>query len=153
MTTVTLEAVRAKQAELEQMIATLTRSAAAPAPYCVPEAEIVLAPGERYAGIVLGSDGRISHHLVLLPGQADDVDWNSAREWANAAGGELPTRQEQALLYANLKGEFESAWYWSAEAHASDGSYAWGQYFVGGSQSNYHKSHGGRARAVRRFTA
>lgn len=36
MTTVTLEAVREKQAELEQMIAALASSTAPPVPYCVP---------------------------------------------------------------------------------------------------------------------
>ena len=60
-------------------------------------------------------------------------------------------RREQSLLYANLKSEFEEAWYWSCEEHASDGSYAWGQSFYFGSQSITHKSYEGRARAVRRL--
>lgn len=148
MTTVTLQAVREKQAELEQMIAALTRSTAVPVPYCVPEAEIMLAAGG-YAGIVLDADGRISHHLILLPGQADSVNWDSAREWARQAGGELPTRQEQALLYANLKCEFEGEWYWSAEPHETDSSYAWLQLFDDGRQNVTRKSYKGRARAVR----
>ena len=130
-------------------LAALTRSTAPPVPYCEHAAEIMLAAGEHYAGVVLGSDGRISHHLIVLPGQADNVDWDSARAWASAAGGELPTRQEQALLYANLKSEFDGAWYWSAEPHEMEGSYAWLQYFYGGFQSTGLKSYEGRARAVR----
>jgi hypothetical protein len=44
-------------------------------------------------------------------------------------GGELPTRQEQSLLYANLKAEFQPDWYWSSEQTHSDSSFAWLQYF------------------------
>ena len=116
------------------------------------EAEIELAPGEHYAGLVLDAEGHVAHHLVLLPGQADGVTWDAAKAWAAGIGGELPTGQEQALLYANLKGKFEQAWYWSSEAHASDGSYAWYQHFGSGLQYSLRKSYECRARAVRRFT-
>ena len=47
-----------------------------------PEATINLAPGEHYAGLVIGKDGKPSYHLVLLPGQADDITWDKAMEWA-----------------------------------------------------------------------
>ena len=79
--------------------------------------------------------------------------WDAAKAWAATAGGELPTRQEQALLYANLKAEFKPAWYWSSEQHASDSSFAWHQNFYDGYQHSYHESYAGRARAVRRFPA
>jgi hypothetical protein len=72
---------------------------------------IELQPGERYAGMILGKDGDPSYHLVLLPGQQDDITWEKAMEWAAKQGGEyvsnLPTRREQSLLFANLKEEFE----------------------------------------------
>ena len=114
-------------------------------------AGIELQPGERYAGVLLNEDGTPSHHVVLLPGDAEDVTWQAALDWAKQAGGELPNRREQSLLFANAKSAFEAAWYWSGEAH-EDGSYAWGQDFNGGGQGYDHKSYEGRARAVRRVT-
>ncbi len=110
-----------------------------------------LKPGEQYAGIILGQDGEPDHHLILLPGQATNVKWDAAREFAQNAGGELPTRREQALLFANLKGEFEPRWYWSGEQHAARSDFAWLQYFLNGYQYSTHKSYEGRARAVRRL--
>jgi len=119
----------------------------------VREAQIELQPGERYAGLVLDAEGHASHHLVLLPGQAESVSWTAAKDWADSAGGELPTRQEQSLLFANLKSEFKPRWYWSAEEYEDDSSYAWIQGFGGGGQVSGIKSFEGHARAVRRFTA
>ena len=62
-----------------------------------------LKPGEVYAGIILGKNGDPDHHLVLLPGALHDVNWTDATRWAESIGGELPTRREQALLFANTK--------------------------------------------------
>ena len=115
---------------------------------------IELQPGEHYAGLVLhAATGTPLHHLVLLPGDRDDITWADAGAWAESIGGTLPTRQEQAQLYANLKRCFEGSWYWSSETHEEDGSYAWSQYFDGGGRSLSHKSYEGRARAVRRLAA
>lgn len=105
--------------------------------------------GELYAGIILDPSG--DYHLFLLPGEAVDVSWDKARAWATRAGGDLPTRREQSLLFANLKGEFQPKWYWSGEQHAAYAGYAWTQGFVNGTQSYGRKSYGGRARAVRRL--
>jgi hypothetical protein len=110
-----------------------------------------LKPGELYAGLILGQDGQPDHHLVLLPGTAEGVTWAAAKDFAAKAGGELPTRREQALLYANLKHEFKSAAYWSGEQHAAIGVCAWIQFFDYGSQDDYFKSASLRARAVRRL--
>jgi hypothetical protein len=110
-----------------------------------------LNPGEVYAGLILGKDGAPDYHLVLLPGQATDVTWSEAKEFASGAGGELPMRREQALLFANLPEEFERRWYWSGEQHASDPSLAWLQLFLGGGQFYNHKDGEGRARVVRRL--
>jgi hypothetical protein len=155
MPTITIEDVKAEHARLAALIEQLQANASQPAVrvYTVREATIELKPGEHYAGLVLDADGNASHHLILLPGEGEDVAWQDAKDWATAAGGELPTRQEQALLYANLKEQFKPQWYWSAETYSNDGSYAWGQYFGFGYQYNDHKSYGGSARAVRRFTA
>lgn len=156
MPPITIEDVKAEQARLAALIEQLQANAAQPAirVYTVREATIELKPGEHYAGLVLDADGAASHHLVLLPGEGEDLAWQDAKDWATAAGGELPTRQEQALLYANLKGQFKPTWYWSAEAYSDDGSYAWTQGFSNGYQSYYlRKSYEGQARAVRRFAA
>jgi hypothetical protein len=110
-----------------------------------------LKAGEVYAGLILGLDGQPDHHLVLLPGEAERVTWVEAKDFAAQAGGELPTRREQALLYANLKHEFKSAWYWSGEQHAADDDDAWFQYFYYGYQFTNGKSASLRARAVRRL--
>lgn len=109
-----------------------------------------LKKGEHYAGICLGEDGKPSHHLILLQGEAESVTWEQAKAWAKKAGGELPTRQEQSLLFANLKAQFKSYWYWSGTQPAATSDYAWMQHFGYGGQLNNHESYDYRARAVRR---
>jgi len=120
-----------------------------------PEATINLVPGEHYAGLVIGKDGEPSYHLVLLPGQADDITWDKAMEWAAKQGGEyvasLPTRREQPLLFANLKEEFEERAYWSCEAYESESGCAWSQSFYSGTQYNTNRYYELHARAVRRL--
>ena len=106
--------------------------------------------GEIYAGIILGKNGQPDQHLILLPGQADDVTFQQAQEFATKAGGELPTRREQALLYANLKEQFQENYYWSGEQHAAYSGYAWCQSFDYGDQGLSNKYGELRARAVRR---
>ena len=110
-----------------------------------------LKPGEIYAGILLGKDGAPDHHMILLPGTAESIKWPDAVEWAKKAGGELPTRREQSLLFANLKEEFEPRWHWSGEQYADYTGYAWHQDFNYGDQTSNRKSYEGRARAVRRL--
>ena len=105
--------------------------------------------GGIYAGIMRGIDGARDEHLVLLPGAAEDVTWEAAGEWANAEGGDLPTRREQRLLFVNLKDQFEEDWYWSSEQAGPSG--AWGQHFDYGGQNGGNRSYEGRARAVRRL--
>ena len=105
--------------------------------------------GGIYAGISRGVDGAPDQHLVLMPGEAVDVDWEAAGAFAASVDGELPTRAEQALLYANLKDQFEPRWYWSGTQAGP--SLAWGQDFFNGFQYDYLRSYEGRARAVRRL--
>jgi len=108
--------------------------------------------GEEYAGIVLGKGNEPDHHLILLPdAPKGTLDWKSAMDWAKSVGGELPTRREQSLLYANLKEEFDEAWYWSQEQLATYSDYAWLQDFDYGYQNYFSKSSSFRARAVRRL--
>jgi hypothetical protein len=108
---------------------------------------------EIYAGLILGKDGQPDYHLALLPAKSDkDLNWNDAMAWAKTTGGDLPTRREQSLLFANSKEHFESRWYWSNAQRAGDSDYAWGQYFHVGGQTTSRKSYEARARAVRRFS-
>lgn len=149
MTAITLEAIKADQCKLAEKIAAFEVQARR----CIafPSVEFKLNEGEEYAGIITGKDGAKPHHVILLPGDGDSMTWAAAKEWAAKAGGELPTRREQSLLYANLKDQFQSSWYWSREAHASDSAYAWCQVFDYGSQNYYGIGIKLRARAVRRL--
>lgn len=117
----------------------------------VPEADIDLAEGEIYAGLTLNDDGTPSHHLVLLAGYHEDTTWRAAVDWAKSINGELPTRREQSLLFANAKRHFEHEWCWSGELYASDASYAWCQTFTHGYQGSDHIDTHCLARAVRRL--
>lgn len=107
--------------------------------------------GEINAGIAMKEDGTPSHWVVLLPNDKPDGNWHDAMQWATEQGGELPTRQEQSLLFANAKQGFEKDWYWSSQTHDDSSEWAWCQGFGYGTQSSLHKSYGNcRARAVRR---
>ena len=154
MTTITLDDIKAQHAKVAEMITAFEKQQE-PSALFFPEVTINLAAGEHYAGLVLGKDGEPSYHLVLLPGQADDITWDKAMEWAGKQGGEyvasLPTRREQSLLYANLKEEFEERAYWSCEAHESESGWAWCQSFSYGLQSTGSRYCALRARAVRRL--
>jgi len=110
-----------------------------------------LAKDEFYAGIVI-EDGNPRHHLILLPGELKPSPWATAGIWAKKQGGELPTRREHSLLFANVKEQFHDAWYWSSKNHASSPGYAWIQSFDYGGQHGYHTGTSYRARAVRRVT-
>ncbi len=145
---ITLQTIKAKQDEILGMISSFEKQTTE---YVFPHTEISLKAGERYSGLILGKDGESSYHLILLDGHQSEVNWADALTWAKEQGGELPNRREQALLYANLKEEFEEAWYWSSEQHASSSSSAWYQDFYNGCQYNITKDHELRARAVRRL--
>lgn len=105
--------------------------------------------GGKFAGMVTLPDGR--HVAVtLLPNRSDKrLKWADAMRWAEEAGGQLPTRPVAALLFANLRGEFEKDWHWTNETHELDASVAWHCGFSNGNQGNLAKSDAGCARAVR----
>ena len=117
----------------------------------IPAAQIELTDDECYAGLILNDDGTPSHHLVLLPGDHDDNKWQAAMDWAKSINGELPTRREQSLLFANCKQHFQPDWYWSGEPCASYASSAWCQNFGDGRQDDCHFYGQCRARFVRRL--
>ncbi|MFC5547395.1 DUF1566 domain-containing protein [Massilia aerilata] len=111
----------------------------------------MLKEGEDYAGLILGKDGEADYHLVLLPDDVSDVSWPTAREWAGSQEGDLPTRRELALLFANLRERFDRVWYWSSEQHDTRPQLVWGQNFASGIQTVYGRPFRGHARAVRRI--
>ena len=149
MSELTLEKVRDEHVRLGKMIEKL-ELAAATAILSFPAVEIALQPGQRYAGAVLDDDGTVKHHLVLLAARPDvDLNWKAAQAWAEEAGGVLPNRQEQALLFANCKAALPQRWCWSSEPEGS--SYAWYCNFNNGNQYYGHTSYGGCAVAVRRL--
>lgn len=108
----------------------------------------ILKEGEKYAGLLLGKNGAPDQHIILLPGEAQAMNWDDAKKFAADAGGELPMRREQALLFANLPEEFTPNWYWS-NTQRSAGS-AWFQHFYDGYQHWLTTDNKCRARAVRR---
>lgn len=145
---VTIKAATLADLWLKQLAQEQGFRAHAPIPHiAIPS----LASGESWAGVLLNEDGTPSHHVILLPGEAEGINWNKAVEWAKKIGGELPTRREQSLLYANCKLQFKGEWYWSGEQHAALSDDAWSQGFDGGNQSYLSKSFEASARAVRRL--
>ena len=140
------------QAILAALSGAIGTSPQAPTPSPIRAPAIDLQPGEHYAGVVLDEAGQVLHHLVLMAERPDGkLTWQAACEWAASVGGELPSRQEQALLYANCKPHLEPAWHWSGEAHEDNASYAWGCNFDDGYQGDDGKSYEGAAVAVRRL--
>ncbi len=118
----------------------------------LPAITIELQPGERYAGAALDDTGHVLHHTILLPQRpADRAPWQEQMDWAASVGGDLPSRQEQSLLFANCRSALPGAWCWSNETHAEDASYAWSCLFGYGDQSYARKSSAGGAVAVRRL--
>ena len=114
--------------------------------------------GGIYAGLAAGRDGAPDYHLIVADSATKDADWEAAKKWAGGLTAEghddfaLPSRKEQALLFANVAGLFDPEWYWSGEAYASDAGYAWCQYFLSGDQDFARFDSKLRARAVRRLT-
>jgi hypothetical protein len=146
---ITLEKIMAEHLKIGKMIEEFKANAVTV--LGLPEVQIELRNGEHYAGIIIGKDGEPSHHLILLPGDAEDIKWKDAKAWSEAQGGSLPTRREQSLLYANLKEQFQGRWYWSNEEHAAGSGCAWYQDFFNGLQYYGSKDNELRARAVRRL--
>jgi len=100
-----------------------------------------------FAGLTTKPDGTHCAVVLLADQPAKDVTWKQAMNWAKKLDAELPARPVSALLFANLKPEFEPCWHWTCEA--LDSSCAWCQYFYYGYQFSSGKSFAGRARAVR----
>lgn len=108
-----------------------------------------LLEGEHYAGAIINPDAT-GHHVILLPGDKDDGNWQEAMDWAKQQGGDLPDRVEQALLFAKSRDQFKKDIYWSNTTHEREAEWAWFQGFNYGYQTSLSKRDEVRARAVRR---
>ncbi|QYG07153.1 DUF1566 domain-containing protein [Janthinobacterium sp. PAMC25594] len=64
---------------------------------------------------------------------------------------ELPGQTGVDEFRAGGNQALDPVWHWSSTQYGPSSSYAWGQHFYGGYQTNFHKSYEGRARAVRRL--
>ena len=109
-----------------------------------------LADGEIYVGAIGDAAGNL-YHVILLPGDNNDATHEAQLEWAKSIGGDLPTRIEQAMLWANHRDQFKKDWYWSNETHHAESGWAWYQDFLYGTQSYDTSDNELRARAVRRL--
>ncbi len=153
MTAITLQEIQKRQSELADLIDKFSAETVETRTIIMPDDTVVeLHAGEHYAGAVLDENGQHKHHLVLMAAVPEGkMSWNDAMKWADRVCGVLPTRQEQALLYANCKPHLAPEWHWSSEQYKDDASYAWLCYFFNGYQDYDDKSFQGCARAVRRF--
>ena len=109
-----------------------------------------LADGEIYVGAIGDALGNL-YHVILLPGDNNDATHEAQLEWAKSIGGDLPTRIEQAMLWANHRDQFKKNFYWSNETLHTESSWAWYQSFDYGYQDGSSRSNELRARAVRRL--
>ena len=151
MSVITIEAIQAKQTELEKLIQQFSEQPkAAGRTIEIEDRDIKLEPGEHYAGAVLDADGNHMHDLVLMPQRhGKRLNWKDALAWAEEVGGALPTRQEQSLIFANCKPHLEGVYHWSCEEYESDASSAWHCNFGHGYQDYVHKTNELAAVAVR----
>ena len=158
---ITIKELRDEHARLGNLIAAYERQLIVPRLIVIPEVKIHLLEGESYGGYLFGDDVDTGgHHVILLPGELANDDWDESLEWARSESGtlpsqqewrgELPSQREQSLLRANLPKEFQPTVYWSNEVNKNDSSFARCQYFGTGFQYGTRKSARLRARRVRR---
>lgn len=104
------------------------------------------------AGLIMHVDGTPSHWLILNTAEhAQEASHSDQMAWAQGLGLDLPTRNEQSLLFANAKQFFDRDWYWSNQRHDDSAEWAWFQRFNNGYQGFSNKGVKLRARAVRRI--
>ena len=153
MSAITLEAIQAKETELEKLIQQFKAQPIEQGREIEIEGNVIsLSPGEHYAGAVLDADGKHMHDLVLMPQRhGKRLNWKDALAWAEEVGGALPTRQEQSLIFANCKPHLEGVYHWSCEEYEGDASYAWFCGFSHGGQCYDRKNRELAAVAVRRL--
>jgi hypothetical protein len=132
--TVTLDQIKTEQSRLSALIAAFEQL---PAPY-LPEG-VTLSSDERYLCSITRPNGETCH-IILLPTDFAADNWANQMERAKAAGGDLPSRVEQALLLECVHEEFKEEAYWSNTQHSDDSDYAWFQSFSYGTQSTSRRA-------------
>jgi len=147
---ITMEAIKEQHNKVAEMIAAFEANAKLSAAFPITVNSPQLKAGEQYVGSIISVDGKKREHIILLPGELTNDNWDDCMTWAASIGGELPDRVESALLFATLKDQFAEEWYWTREQDALNVGYAWMQDFDDGYQSLNRKSYKYRARAVRR---
>ncbi len=150
MTAVTLEQIQSEHDRIGALIEKF-KTQSVSTEYRVEAATIPLAAGERLAGAIFKEDGTLDYYLIKLPGEANNLEWAEAQDYAAGRGAVVPTLRELALMRVNLRDAFENEAYWSCEAHESNSACAWYQLFDNGYQDLTRKSAALRAVAVRRF--
>jgi hypothetical protein len=113
--------------------------------------------GGIFAGLVRGENDAPDYLLILGPEYDGELSWQQAMDWAaglQVSGYQefsLPNRSEHAVLFGNLRDQFQREWYWSSTQRAEGADFAWSQYFGYGYQLCIRKFSEFRARAVRRL--
>jgi hypothetical protein len=113
--------------------------------------------GGIYAGMCRGLNGERDYPLILFTEITEtERNWKDsldASKEITADGHQdfhVPTKEESALLYANLKDKFDAdTWYWTSTQYSD--SHAWIQYFDNGHQNDTSKSSERRCCFVRRL--
>jgi hypothetical protein len=113
--------------------------------------------GGIYAGMCRGLNGERDYPLILFTEITEtERNWKDSLDASKeiTVNGQqdfhVPTKEESALLYANLKDKFDAdVWYWTS-TQSSD-SNAWIQSFYGGVQYDTNKSSERRCCFVRRL--
>lgn len=108
------------------------------------------AVGQRLLGGWFVGLNRRSQLVILLPDDLEAVNFHEATEWVRSIGGDLPTRAELSLLFANFPRAFAKRIYWSCERQAD--TYAWYGSFVTGRQYYCLQRRPIHARAIRRVS-
>jgi len=145
MTLITLDAIKAEQTRIAQLIADFEQQSI----ISLPGRTIPLSAGEFYCGTIL-TNGKPDYDLVGLPHEIEAITWDEAIK-QQTDNKVLPTLRELALARANAPEHFKKEWYWSCEPHASDSDSAWCQYFYYGSQGTDYKYGKLRVRFFRRL--
>lgn len=149
--TIALQSIKEQQDKLAEMITTFEANEKLSAAFPITINFPTLNANEQYVGAIVSANGAKREHIILLPGEVEDMSWQAAMDWAASIGGHLPARNEQSLLFANCKAHFVASWYWSNTQNVAGPYYAWMQGFNDGNQYNARKSNKFRARAVRRI--
>ena len=109
----------------------------------------------KYGGITRGENGKPDAHLILWNAKPkNDLNYKDGANWAKdihpETNSHIASKVESALLYANLRDEFDHDQWYFTSTQSSTG-YVYGQDFTFGSQGGSSLSSERRVRAVSRL--